>query len=343
MKRFLLLFSLSLASFMLWAQQLHTTLDIMHPAEYAISDSVLDLIVVNNMVAQPLGLGHASKIDEQITSDVEIDLSAASTYLLLGATQVLDESRMFASVGFVPEKQNASADFMSQSILPMSKVKQLCYDFQADAALVCNRLLVYDVLGSFLTEDYTYYAYLEAYLVSSWTLQFPNGRYQTFNYKDTLYWEGEADSREAAIRMLPPRQTALLDMAKYAGERFATKFIPTWETVDRYLYENKQVGVQRGMEAFTYQRWDEAIEIWTTVYQQHEHARGKSDKQTAAYAAANTAVAYEIVDNLVLAHEWAEKAVQAFLNVGTADALQQAVNVQYYAGQLTARITENQQ
>ncbi len=341
MKRVLLFITLVLAPVVLRAQQLHTTLDIMHPAQYSFPDSVLDLIVVNNTVPQPLGLGHSTKIEEQVVNNIDVDLAKASTYHLLGTTQTLDEAYLFATVGFVPESQNHTNDFMQISLLPADAIQRLCYMYQADAALVCNRLLTYDVLGTFLTEDYTYYAYLEAYVVSHWTLQLPNGQYQVFNYTDTLYWEAEADSRDAAIDALPNRQEALLDMCRYTGEQFALQFTPTWETVDRYFYENEHVGIVRGIEALTHQRWDEAADIWTTVYAQTTDATKKRDKLTCAYAAANAAVAYEIMDNLQTAHQWAEKAVEAFAKVGTAEAIQQGVNLQYYAQQLTERIKEN--
>ncbi len=342
MKRVLIFIALTVAPFMLSAQQLHTTLDILHPAKYTLPDSVLDLIVVNNTLPQPWGLGHSTKMEEQTINNIEIDLSKASTYLLLGATQTLDESQLFATVGFVPESYNHTNNFMEQKLLPLDTIRHLCYEYQANGTLVCNRLLLYDVLGTYLTEDYTYFAYLDAYLVSNWTIQLPNGKYQTFTYNDTLTWEAEGDSKDAAIRALPPRQIALLDMCRYAGEQFGQRFLPKWETVDRYFYENEHTGIQRGIDALTHQRWDEAVDIWTVVYDQTIDATKKQDKLSCAYAAANAAVGYEIMDNLTAAHAWAEKAVQAFAKVGTADAIQQGINLQYYARQLTERIKENQ-
>ncbi len=342
MKRIITILSLCLVPFFLGAQQLHTSLDILRPSHYALPDSVLDLIVVNNTVPQPINMGHSTKREDQVVNQIDVDLSKAATYLLLGATQTLDESLLFASVGFVPESQNRTQNIMIQSYLPVDTIQHLCYEYQADAALVCNRLLLYDVLGSFLTEDDTYYAYLEVYLVSTWTLQLPNGHSQAYQYRDTLYWEAEADTQDAAIAALPVRQDALLDMCLYSGERFGRLFIPTWETVDRYFYENNNEGILQGLESLTRQRWEEAINVWKKVYEQTTEARKKKDKFSHAYAAANIAVAYEIMDELTQAHLWAEKAVEAFAQINSADAMQQGVNMQYYAGQLTQRINENQ-
>ncbi len=340
MKKYLLIFLLGCLSVPLSGQQLHTTLDILHPAQRALPEDLLDLIVVNNTVPQPADFGHSTGQDDKIIHSVDVDVSKAATYLLLGTARTLDFSRLFASVGLVPESQNTSASFTTKSYLSQQAIAKLCADYRADAALVCNQLVLYDIINSFLTVDYTYYAYTEAYLVSNWTLQFPDGRQQSFSYSDTLYWEGEAASRVEALQKLPNRQAALLDMSEWAGEQFAREFLPTWETVDRYLYENKNIDIQRGLDAFTHKRWEEAIAIWSQLYSQLAGSRKPADRISRAYAAANTANTYEITDNLPEALAWAKKAAEAFEQINTADAAQQTINLQYYAHQLKERIAE---
>ncbi len=325
-------------SLTLAAQQLHTTLDIRIPAKYTFPEEVLDLIVVNNTAQQPADFGHSTMQDEQAIGQVDIDLQTAPTFLLLGATQTLDYAQRFASVGFVPEQQNPTKTLTAATPLSSATIATLCHNFQADAALVCNQLVIYDVLGSFLTEDYAYYAYIEAYLVSKWALQFPDGRTQPFAFNDTLYWENIATSRYDAINGLPNRQQALLDMSQYAGERFAQQFVPQWETVDRYLYQDESEGVKRGLDAFYRKRWNNAINLWTNFYQQTDTVKKKKALTSRAYAAANIAVTYEIKDNLTEAIAWTDKAIQTFTRVNTADARQQAINLKYYRSQLEQRL-----
>ncbi len=322
------------------AQQWHTTLDIWQAAPRILSDSIEHIIVVNNTVPQPLTFGHSTQQDDTNIGNVDVNLDKAATFMLLGATRTLDEARLFSSVGFVPESQNKSGNFAAKTYLNQKDIQQLCYDYQADAALVCNQLVIYDVLGSFLTDEYDYYAYLEAYLMSNWTLQFPNGKSQIFAFSDTLYWENRAEMRTTAITGLPNRQDALLDMSQYAGELFAQQFMPRWTTVDRYLYEDKHVGIQRGLQSFTHQHWEDAISIWQSAYHQTANSRNRSERLSHAYAAANIAVAYEILDNLTEARSWAEKAEQDFLQVNTAEGNQQAINIRYYIQQLNQRDTK---
>ncbi len=319
------------------AQQLHTTLDVLQPAQHTFPDSIYELIVVNNTVPQPLTLGHTTQQDGQQIASIDMDLRKATALLLLGVTRTLDQSQYFNSVGYVPETQNHGNDYTAKTILSTDAVKQLCYDYQAEAALVCNQLIIYDVLGNFLTDEDDYFAYLDAYLMSHWTLQLPDGSSQSFTYSDTLYWEHRADSRGEALAGLPNRQTALEDMSLYAGEQVGQLFVPHWETVDRYLYEDEHNLIQQGLQSFVRQRWDEAITHWQHAYQQTATSKKRAEKTTHAYAAANIAIAYEIKDDLVQAQAWAGKAVDAFLQVRSADGTQQAVNMQYYLQELRRR------
>ncbi len=338
MKRILNILSILLIVAPLSAQQWHTTMDIWQPATHTLPDSIANIIVVNNTLTQPLTFGHSTEQDDQNIGNIEVNLEPAASYMLLGTTRTLDEARIFASVGFVPESQNHTSNFTTKTHLTTKDVQKLCFEYQADAALICNQLIIYDVLGSFLTQEYDYYAYLQAYLTSNWTLHLPNGRSQTYTFSDTLYWENRAEERTTAIAGLPERRTALLDMAQYAGELFAQQFIPRWTTVDRYLYENEHSGIQKGLQAFTHQHWNEAIEAWKQTYEQTTNTRNRTDLLSHAYAAANIAVTYEILNNLTEAKHWAEKAEKDFIKVRSGEGNQQAINLRYYIKQLDKRL-----
>ncbi len=337
MKRILVILVACMVLLSAEAQQLHTTLDVLMPAKRHMPDSIANIIVVNNVFTQPIDFGHTTQVSGQYTSGIEVDLAQAPTLFLLGTAQTFDFSRLFSSVGFVPESQNTSESFFQQAPLTAEQISELCYEYQADAALVCNQMLFYDVVGSFLTEDDDYYAYLDAYLASKWTLQTPSGQSISFTFNDTLYWENNAASEAAALQGLPNRQQALLDMSQYCGEKFANEFLPHWQTVDRYLYEDKNEELKRGMNAFVRKQWSQAIAIWEGVYTTHKELRKNKDKTSAAYAAANIAVTYEMQDNLTEALRWAQQAVEVFSSMHTSSAAQQTINLRFYIQELERR------
>ena len=83
------------------------------------------------------------------------------------------------------------------------------------------------------------------------------------------------------------------------------------------------------MEHFTHRRWQEAIDAW---------AEPQKDKKRQAYAAANCAVAYEILGDLAAACAANDRALTYLDALRSAEARQQAVNIRYYQEHLQARI-----
>ena len=56
-----------------------------------------------------------------------------------------------------------------------------------------------------------------------------------------------------------------------------------------------------------------------------------------AYACANIAVAYEMLDSYAEAESWTDRAIAYFSRINTPDAAQQVVNLRYYKTQLHFR------
>ncbi len=324
MKKILIILFLTL-SVGTQAQDLKTTISKLMEPEKVFPDDILDLLVVNNSVPQAATFGHSASQNQQALPAVEIDLSTAASHLLFATTRTLEQGRIFASVGLLPHPQNRTNDFLNMTRLTTPQVDSLCREYMSDAVLSCNRIVVYDVMDVSPFDDYNYYAYLQAYVVVSWSLDYPDGWSETMVTRDTLLWEGLGATAAEALSFLPDRQTALLDMCEYSGEKFAKQFVPQWIDETRYLYEDPTLA--EGMNAFVRKRWTQAIDAWTTVYNQYKDSSKRKDKMIAAKSAANIAVACEFNNDMERAHTWANKAVDAFLLVGNAEGRQQAVNV----------------
>ena len=323
------------------AQQWHTTLDIRRPATKAIPDNVEDLLIVNNAVRQPDDLGHSTLDDGQSSGPQSFDLSKAPAQVLFAAAEKLDYSYFFWSVGLVPESQNKGTYFSGET-LTISEVETLCQNYNANAVLALDRITLYDKQESFLGDNSDYYAYLEIYANSSWTLFYRSGNSWAstiLTHSDTLFWEGKDYDRTLALEQLPDRHEALLDVAAYTGELFAESLIPQWSTVDRYLYENQNPLISEGMKHFTYRRWEKAVEVWEEAYEA-DYDRKKERYENRAYAAANIAVAEEILGDLVASRQWAKESADAFGKIGTADAIQQQVNLTFYMREIEQRLKD---
>jgi hypothetical protein len=322
----LVLCSLSLSA----QQQCYFSVDERYPAKRTELKDKQRILVVNNALTQPNDFGHTTMIDGESRGNVEVDLSRSVLYCLFATTQSMESTGEFDAVELMEISQNNSSNYYSRTPLTFSQAEQLCIDYQADALLTLNQLVLYDIVESFPTDGGTYYAYLQAYAQSHWTIHYAGQtREVTFTQADTLLWESQLHyTRAQSLSELPSRQEALLYLARELGNRMGSSFAPSWQTSQRYIYE--LFDLQAGLDAFRLQRWNSAINLWITIVD-------SKDKKAAACAAANIAIAYEMLGDYASACDYANEASRLFGAWKTAYGRQQQVNIRYYLAQLQAR------
>ena len=311
-------------------QQWYFSVDERYPAERQQLQGKQRILVVNNALTQPQDFGHSTILDGENTGNVEIDLSRSVLYCLFATTQSMESTGEFDAVELMDISQNHSTNYYSRTPLTFSQAERLCTDYQADALLTLNQLVLYDIVESFLTDEGAYYAYLQAYAQSHWTIHYAGQtREATFTQADTLLWESQLHyTRTQSLSDLPSRQEALLYLARELGNRMGSSFAPSWQTTRRYIYELPDL--QAGLDAFRLQRWNSAINQWLTIVD-------SKDKKAAACAAANIAIAYEMLGDYASACDYAQRASRLFGAWKTAYGRQQQVNIRYYLAQLQAR------
>ena len=336
------------------AQQWYFTIDEYRDAQRDALRDVHRVMVVNNAVVQPDAFGHSTVVDGSTQGGIEVDLERALLYTMFSLTQTLETSTEMDAVELLDVSQNTSNNYYSRQLLSTSAARGLLQNYDMDALLVLNQLVVYDVLESFEVEEGGQYAYLQAFAQSHWSVYYADAsrRTETFTQADTLVWESDIKySRSQALSMLPDRQEALLYIASVLGDRIGASLLPSWVPVRRYLYSDDNTHVQNGLEAFRLQRWEEAIGDWRLVIGSGvqefrglgDEAKGErlkvkgKDKKAAAVAAANIAIAYEMLGDYALACDYASEASRLFGALKTAWGRQQQVNIRYYLEQLRAK------
>ena len=336
------------------AQQWYFTIDEYRDAQRDALRDVHRVMVVNNAVVQPDAFGHSTVVDGSTQGGIEVDLERALLYTMFSLTQTLETSTEMDAVELLDVSQNQSNNYYSRQLLSTNAARGLLQNYQMDALLVLNQLVVYDVLESFEVEEGGQYAYLQAFAQSHWSVYYADAsrRTETFTQADTLVWESDIKySRSQALSMLPDRQEALLYIASVLGDRIGASLLPSWVPVRRYLYSDDNTHVQNGLEAFRLQRWEEAIGYWRLVIGSGvqefrglgDEAKGErlkvkgKDTKAAAVAAANIAIAYEMLGDYALACDYASEASRLFGALKTAWGRQQQVNIRYYLEQLRAK------
>ena len=326
------------------AQQWHFTIDEYRDAERNALRGVRRVLVVNNALVQPDDFGHSTVLDGNNKSGISVRLDKALLYSLFSLTQTLDESGDFDAVELLDVSQNSSTNYYARESLSANKVQNLMQIYQVDALLVLNQLVLYDVLEAFQTDDGGQYAYIQAFAQSHWSMFFADAsrRSQTLSYADTLIWESKVEyTRTQALNQLPNREDALLYLASTLGEGLGKSFVHSWGTVPRYLYDIADAHIEAGLQSFRYQRWEEAIGNWQMAMGNESKFEGRKskvkDNKTAAVAAANIAIAYEMLGDYSSACDYANEASRLFGALKTAWGRQQQVNIRYYLEQVRAK------
>ena len=342
-----ILFCLLLLVMPVAAQQWYFTIDEYKDAERNALRGVRNVLVVNNALIQPTDFGHSTVLDGKNQSGIEIALDRAPLYNMFSLTQFLDASGELTRVELLDQSQNSSTNYYQRMVLSQERARELIQTYEVDALLVLNQLVLYDVVEAFLTDEGGYYAYMQAFAQSHWNVYYSDHRpVKTITQADTLVWESDIENtRMQALNKLPNRQEALLYLATTVGEALGQSLVPSWEPVRRYLYTADNIHVQNGLDVFRYQRWEEAIHHWKQVANDETGKTPKTSKtsktpkttKATAVAAANIAIAYELLDDYSLACDYANEASRLFGTLKTAWGRQQQVNTCYYLEQLRAK------
>ena len=330
-----------LATLTLSAQQWCFWIDEKQPAERTALRNAQDVLLVNNCVIQPQDFGHNIVVDGNTTNQEQVNLDRGPLFCLFAATQTMEESLEFNRVELLQYTQNPTSNFYSRSALSAKQMQELCSRYAVDALLILNQLVLYNVIESFSLDDGTCYSYLQAYAQSHWTV-YSHGKTHSFSVADTLMWESDPMySRARTISQLPTTQEALYHLASSVGELAGGSLVSQWIPVPRYLYDVPNTQVSAGLQSFRYQRWNDAIAQWKIAVDAVVDASkaikqgvSKADKKAAAYAAANIAIAYEMLGDYALASDYANEAYRLFGALKTAYGRQQQVNIRYYQAQL---------
>jgi tetratricopeptide (TPR) repeat protein len=342
-----IVFCLLLLGMPMVAQQWYFTIDEYRDAERDALHDVHRVLVVNNALVQPTDFGHSTVLDGKNQGGIEVALDRAPLYNMFSLTQFLDGSGEMDLVELLDKSQNSSTNYYQRMVLSQQRANELLQRYNVDALLVLNQLVLYDVVEAFLTEEGGYYAYMQAFAQSHWNVYYADRRpVRTITQADTLVWESDIEyTRTRALNKLPNRQEALLYLASEVGTKLGQSLVPSWEPVRRYLYDDDHAYVQQGLEAFRYQRWQEAILYWQSVANteggkssnsSNRSKRGK-DNKAAAVATANMAIAYELLGDYDSACASANEAYRLFGALKSAWARQQQVNIRYYLEQLRAK------
>jgi tetratricopeptide (TPR) repeat protein len=280
-------------------------IEIYKPQELALSDSAKSAaLVFRNFRYSADTLMHYYKKDNQLVKvnndPSDLDSLQAITCLNELALKLKNEN-IFDKILVLPFLEKHTEDKLSP--LPSNLVRQLASDAVADILI---SLETFSSFYSLWPEIGEVPAKSEVVTVAIWGLYNGATGVQTDRRTmiDTIYWNGYDIIGQPIINYrIPPRVDGILLASAMAGESYAAKFYPGWQTVNRMYSIPPLPDFSEAAYFFEEGKWDEAMMIW-------EKYAEKRNGKMAINARYNLALACEMQDDLSSAQKWLASAME---------------------------------
>lgn len=212
----------------------------------------------------------------------------------------IDSSRFLYVKGFARKELLYKNDTISWAYLSVLSDKS-----NADIFIVLDSLKLL-----MNTEKYTdfyaypteYYKYRELWISAYWSVfdLYTKSRLDSFNYRDTLYWESQGYSEIEANNKLVGVEKAIRETAYFAAVDYADRIFPGWQREVRYYFVLGNKDFKKAAVFAKKGDWESASELWRPYIDSF-------DKEIASRAAYNLAVANEMRGRFIKAIGWAER------------------------------------
>ncbi len=298
------------------------------PAKVTLPTYIKSVLVVNNVLPQPDNVGHRhKKLGYKSLEDITASSDSIAIYYTEALSQFLSEEGYFENVQYHNEPIRKDNDYWRENALDPEVMIRLRVESGADAIISLDKLIIQTVrTDQFKQEGYAY-ADITAKVQSIIRVYLPSldGSIPAVQYNDSLVWEGFdiKDGRAHAEFILPTTEDAMKELAVYAAEKMTKVFSPHWEFQNRWLYTPLSSKMREGEVFAKNNQWLEAISKWDDYYDKEK------DKVAKARAAHNIALAYEMLDDMESALNWATIADDLMSNATSPTSLDRRRSILY--------------
>ncbi len=298
----------------------YLTVETREPAQVALPSEVLSLVIVNNVVQQPDDIGHETqRIGRSNSERARASSDSIAVYYTEALAQFLHEEDYFQNVLFYPEPLRSDADFFEERPLTPEKMNSIRNETGADAVISLDKLIIQTrKKDQFRQQGYTY-SEMTGKINSILRVYLPTmgGKIPAVQYNDSIRWEGLDIQNIPAYAdlSLPTREEMMKQLAVQAAEKMTYVFAPHWEMQDRWYYTLPHALMREGESFAKSADWVAAIEKWEAFF------NSRSNKTEKAKAASNIALAWEMMDDMAQALQWANISFDLFIQSTAANSL----------------------
>ena len=318
-------------------------IDVQEPAPVTLPVSAQKVLILNNAVTQPGDFRIERTFDGQpVSSNYHLEMETMVMPATEGIADVLNDSHFFKTVAVYKDPLRADSDLFSISALsPEDQADFYNMDENFDALLVVERLLFSvnektKLIKNALSTGLTAYLDLQTSGIITCSMYvYGNDKpLTTFTVSDSLVAKSTVFTDSMEIFKTIP-EYVLQELSRNLGNKAASRFIPTWITVERTVFTGYDARMQEATGYAANHKWENAESIWTIEFEK------KTKPVDKAKIAFNLAIANEMQDKLDAALGWAQKAKEQFENVNQSNNAQEIDLINKYISELEQRIQNN--
>lgn len=278
--------------------------EVLEPATVSLPEELNQLIILNRA---PISLHSFEESD--VEGLEQKHLMVLDTLIIKsiqrGLLKVFQESpiQQFHYPIWLEERRKDTTN-LDALLLTRREVDDICRNSKGDAILSLESYSMdyEDHVQSFSDSYFTATKYYEISSKIKWIIYLPGypKPFDIYTMVDTLYFtevlDGELIRRYTAGQMLA-------EAFYKSGMNYGKYLVPVWSSTSRQLYKGKEEELRKASKYTSQGDWEQAYEIWTAM------SEGE-DNTAAAKALYNMAIFHELEDQLSLASNLVNEALE---------------------------------
>jgi hypothetical protein len=272
----------------------YINMDVLQPAKYNLP---VDLDSVC-LVYKSTNIPEAKLTERQISTQKYYLFNA-----LEGLRDELKKSPKINNIHIIEQSAEAKKPSLQFTQLPWDEVEKVCDIHDSKALISLEHVVSNDTFTlRYDTKNYEYVIRLSFENKALWRIYIPEGKriVDEYIFRDTVTYTGRSFNQDLAMNKLPHKSLGRAYAYYVSGAAYAKRIVPLWEKSKRFIYNPCNIHFWKANRQAENGNWDEAVAIWRPF------VNGKN-REFAAKAAYNIAIAHEMKDELDKAMEWAQK------------------------------------
>jgi hypothetical protein len=284
------------------------SISVLTPAQITLPQHITDVCIINHGIAE---LADSNGVYYSFARQLYYDSTKYDTLLswsvIDGLVDGFAASYRLQIVGEPILWPRQPKDKEIFSFISDTLIDSLCTSADANAALIVDKISIFDNFDYFFMDNGLYYMELTALAAVSFQFyDLQNKQWiDQHIFMDTLTYSTYGYSWEKTLATLPGRAELYENIAYDIGKKYAWRLTPGLKTHQRFYYLSNDEDIRKGHEYASQNLWATAARYWIKL-------TDNKNKRKAYISAFNMAVASEMEGKLDIALYWIDKALEKY-------------------------------